>query len=57
MLIEHASARPAIDPSCRIAPNATICGDVTVGANTSVGFGAVIVADSTELCHCTFAGS
>lgn len=46
MLIEHANARPTIDPSCRIAPNATICGDVSIGANTSVGFGAVIVAES-----------
>jgi carbonic anhydrase/acetyltransferase-like protein (isoleucine patch superfamily) len=46
MLIAHAKARPAIDASCRIAPNATICGDVTIGANTSVGFGAVIVAES-----------
>lgn len=46
MLIDHANARPTIDASCRIAPNATICGDVSIGANTSVGFGAVIVAES-----------
>ena len=46
MLIEHGGKRPTIDPSARIAPNATICGDVTIGANTSVGFGVVVTAES-----------
>jgi len=46
MILEHLGKRPMIDPSARIAPNATICGAVTIGANTSVGFGAVIVAES-----------
>lgn len=46
MILEHQGKRPAIDPSARIAPNATVCGEVTIGANTSVGFGAVIVAES-----------
>jgi carbonic anhydrase/acetyltransferase-like protein (isoleucine patch superfamily) len=46
MLIEHEGLRPHIDPSSRIAPNATICGDVTIGENCSVGFGAVISAES-----------
>lgn len=46
MILEHQGKRPTIDPTARIAPNATICGDVTIGANTSVGFGAVIVAES-----------
>lgn len=46
MLIEHEGARPRIDPSARVAPNAVICGDVIVGPNCSVGFGAVLVAES-----------
>ena len=46
MRIEHRDARPKIDPTVRIAPNAVVCGDVTIGPNCSVGFGAVIVAES-----------
>jgi carbonic anhydrase/acetyltransferase-like protein (isoleucine patch superfamily) len=46
MLIEHLGKRPVIDPSARIAPTAVICGDVTVGPSTSVGFGAVLTAES-----------
>lgn len=46
MLLEHEGKTPQIDPSARIAPNATLCGDVTIGANCSVGFGAVLVAES-----------
>jgi carbonic anhydrase/acetyltransferase-like protein (isoleucine patch superfamily) len=46
MLIEHQGLRPRIDPSSHVAPNATICGDVTIGENCSIGFGAVITAES-----------
>jgi len=46
MLLVHDGKRPSIDPSARIAPNAVLCGDVTVGANCSVGFGAVLTAES-----------
>jgi carbonic anhydrase/acetyltransferase-like protein (isoleucine patch superfamily) len=46
MLIEHLGRRPAIDPTARIAPTAVICGDVSVGPDTSVGFGAVPTAES-----------
>jgi carbonic anhydrase/acetyltransferase-like protein (isoleucine patch superfamily) len=46
MLIEHLGERPAIDSTARIAPTAVICGDVTVGPGTSVGFGAVLTAES-----------
>jgi carbonic anhydrase/acetyltransferase-like protein (isoleucine patch superfamily) len=46
MLIEHLGKRPVIDPAARIAPTAVICGDVTVGPSTSVGFGAVLTAES-----------
>ena len=46
MLIEHLGRRPAIDRTARIAPTAVICGDVTVGPETSIGFGAVLTAES-----------
>lgn len=46
MLIEHEGKRPRIHPSARIAPTAVICGEVTIGAQTSVGFGAVLTAES-----------
>jgi carbonic anhydrase/acetyltransferase-like protein (isoleucine patch superfamily) len=46
MLIEHLGRPPAIDPAARIAPTAVICGDVRVGPDTSIGFGAVLTAES-----------
>jgi carbonic anhydrase/acetyltransferase-like protein (isoleucine patch superfamily) len=45
MLIEHLGKRPNIHESAFIAPTAVICGAVTIGANTHVGFGAVISAE------------
>jgi carbonic anhydrase/acetyltransferase-like protein (isoleucine patch superfamily) len=55
MLFEHNGAAPKVDPSARIAPTAVLCGDVTVGANTSIGFGAVLTAESGPIAigaHC-----
>jgi carbonic anhydrase/acetyltransferase-like protein (isoleucine patch superfamily) len=49
MILEHVGRRPSIDPSARIAPNAVICGDVAIGANSSIGFGAVITAESGKV--------
>lgn len=46
MIMEHAGAMPAIDATTRVAPNATVCGDVTVGPNCSIGFGVVLTAES-----------
>jgi len=46
MILEHQGKRPTIDPTVRIAPTAVVCGDVTVGSGTSIGFGAVLVAES-----------
>ncbi len=46
MLIEHEGQSPTVHPTTRIAPNATLCGDVVVGPNCSIGFGAVLVAES-----------
>lgn len=46
MIIEHAGKRPAIHPKSSIALDATVCGDVTVGANTRVLYGARIIAEA-----------
>lgn len=46
MILEHDGKRPSIATSARIAPNAVIAGDVTIGDNCSVGFGAVLTAES-----------
>jgi len=46
MLLEHNGATPKIDPTARIAPNAVLCGEVTIGANSSIGFGAVLTAET-----------
>ncbi len=45
MLIEHAGNSPRIDPTAWVAPTATIAGDVEVGPDSRVLFGAVLTAD------------
>ena len=44
MIIEHRGKAPTIHESAFVAPNATICGDVKIGSNSQVLFGAVITA-------------
>jgi carbonic anhydrase/acetyltransferase-like protein (isoleucine patch superfamily) len=45
MLIEHRGHAPRIDPSAYVAPTAVVCGDVRVGPDSRVLFGAVLVAE------------
>src|SRR5215831_5067032 len=45
MLLEHNGKRPQIHESAYVAPTAVVCGDVTIGDNCRVLFGAVIVAE------------
>jgi len=45
MLLEHQGERPRIHETAYIAPTATVCGDVTIGAESRVLFGAVLVAE------------
>jgi len=45
MLIEHQGKRPRIHPTAWVAPTATVSGDVTIGRDTRVLFGAVITSD------------
>ena len=45
MLIEHQGKRPRIHESAYIAPTAVLCGDVTIGENSRILFGAVLAAE------------
>jgi carbonic anhydrase/acetyltransferase-like protein (isoleucine patch superfamily) len=45
MLVEHRGKSPQIHESVYVAPTAVICGDVTIGENSQVLFGAVLVAE------------
>lgn len=45
VLLEHRGEIPRIHESAYLAPTATICGDVTVGENSRVLFGAVLTAE------------
>jgi len=45
MLLEHQGKRPRIHESAYVAPTATICGDVAIGPETRVLFGAVLTAE------------
>ena len=46
MIIQHAGKRPKIDPTAWIAPDATVCGDVTIGPGARVLYGARIIAEN-----------
>ena len=39
------SARPRVDPSAIVAPTAVLSGDVTLGPDVYVSFGATLVGD------------
>ncbi len=45
MIIEHDGQIPRIHPSAYIAPNAVVSGDVEIGAESRILFGAVITSD------------
>ncbi|MFE9853232.1 gamma carbonic anhydrase family protein [Streptomyces sp. NPDC005576] len=45
MLIDHEGVSPTVHPSAYVAPTATLCGDVRVGAGSRVLFGAVLTAE------------
>lgn len=44
MLVSRNGISPRIDPSARIAPTASIVGDVTVGPDCYIDYGAVIAS-------------
>jgi gamma-carbonic anhydrase len=45
VLIEHRGKRPSVDPSAYVAPTAVLCGDVRVGPDARILFGAVVTAE------------
>jgi carbonic anhydrase/acetyltransferase-like protein (isoleucine patch superfamily) len=45
MEIEHRGRAPRVDPSAYVAPNAVLCGDVTVGPDARILFGAVVTSE------------
>ena len=45
IILPYRGKSPAIDPSVFIAPSAAVIGDVTIGAGSSVWFGAVVRGD------------
>lgn len=49
MIIKHLDKEPEIDTSAYIAPNAVICGDVKIGKNVRIMFGAQIIAESSPI--------
>jgi carbonic anhydrase/acetyltransferase-like protein (isoleucine patch superfamily) len=48
-LFEHRGHRPQVDPSAYIAPTAVLCGDVHIGADARILFGAVITAEDGQV--------
>jgi carbonic anhydrase/acetyltransferase-like protein (isoleucine patch superfamily) len=49
MLIRHRGATPVVDPTAYVAPNATLVGDVRVGAHARVMYGAVLDAEGAHV--------
>jgi gamma-carbonic anhydrase len=49
MLVEHRGKRPSVDPSAYVAPNAVLCGDVRIGPDSRVLFGAVLTAEDGKV--------
>jgi carbonic anhydrase/acetyltransferase-like protein (isoleucine patch superfamily) len=45
VLIEHEGKRPRVAESAYVAPTAVVCGDVTIGEESRVLFGAVLTAE------------
>lgn len=48
-ILPYRGVWPTIDPSAFVAPDATIVGDVTVGPDASVWFGAVVRGDVARI--------
>jgi carbonic anhydrase/acetyltransferase-like protein (isoleucine patch superfamily) len=45
LLIKHNGVSPEIDPTAWVAPNAVVCGNVTVGPGCRIMFGAQVIAE------------
>ncbi len=49
MLLRHLGHSPCIDTEAYVAPNAVICGNVTVGPGCRILFGAQVIAESGSI--------
>ena len=49
MMLEHDGKRPVVSESAYVAPTAVLCGDIRIGEDTRVLFGAVLVADGAPV--------
>jgi carbonic anhydrase/acetyltransferase-like protein (isoleucine patch superfamily) len=49
MIYKHLGAAPRIDPTAYIAPNAVVCGDVTIGPGCRILFGVQVIAESGSI--------
>ena len=49
MLLELDDLRPSLGDGCYVAPNATLIGDVQLGASVSIWFGAVLRGDNEPI--------
>jgi gamma-carbonic anhydrase len=45
VILEHRGHTPSVDPSAYVAPTAALCGDVRVGPDARILFGAVVTAE------------
>ncbi|MGE0823110.1 MAG: gamma carbonic anhydrase family protein [Candidatus Binatia bacterium] len=55
MIISHEGKTPVVHPTAWVAPDATVYGDVVIGAHTRVLFGARIIAEGGQIAigsHC-----
>jgi carbonic anhydrase/acetyltransferase-like protein (isoleucine patch superfamily) len=55
MILTHNGKKPTIDPTAYVAPTATVCGDVSIGAHCRIMFGACLVAEGGSIeigTHC-----
>ena len=49
MLIEHRGIAPSVAESAYVAPTAVVCGDVEIGDECRIMFGAVLVAEDAPV--------
>src|SRR5205823_2265011 len=55
MILVHSHKKPTFDSTVYVAPTATVCGDVSIGAHSRIMFGACLVAEAGSIeigTHC-----
>ena len=49
MILSHEGKAPNIHPTAWVAPTATVCGDVTIGPDSRIAYGASVVAEGGSI--------